>query len=372
MKKRIRTEADGASAASAVIIAEIGTSHGGDLKKAADLIAAAAESGADVLKTQIVFADEIIHPNTGEVSLPGGSIRLYDSFRALEQKPEFYLELKRMSEAEGMEFLASPFGSRSLEILLSLGGDSIKIASPELNHFPLLAGAAASGRRIILSTGVSRLADIEAALDVTGRGRTELMHCITSYPAPEEQYNLRVIPALCAAFGVPAGISDHSLCPRLVPGLSAALGACSIEKHFTLSRSGSGLDDPIALPPRDFAEMTAFVRSVEAEADALAMMESEFGRQRIKTVLGDGVKRLADSEAENYGRTNRSVHALRTLEAGEVIDETNTALLRTEKKLRPGIRPELWNEVIGRKLSRRVESGEGIVFGDLFDAPRVL
>ncbi|HAK45165.1 MAG TPA: spore coat protein, partial [Spirochaeta sp.] len=201
------------------IIAEIGTSHNGDLDRASMLIDAAAAAGAGCVKTQIIFADEIIHPKTGVVELPGGSIRLFDRFLELEQDFEFYRKLKNLTEAAGLEFLASPFGYMSLDWLLKLGCKMIKIASPELNHFPLLELAAGTGKKLLLSTGVSKLSDIEAALNCiasvseTARQQAVLMHCITSYPAPEEEYNLNVIPALSGRFGIPAGVSDHSLDP---------------------------------------------------------------------------------------------------------------------------------------------------------------
>ena len=361
MKKRTRTAAD-----SVEIIAEIGTSHRGDLARAEDLIRAASEAGADVLKTQIVFADEIIHPATGEVMLPGGPARLYDSFRALEQSPDFYRRLMEITEACGMRFLASPFGETSLYILLELDPGEIKIASPELNHFPLLKAAAGTGKKLLLSTGVSTLADIDAALAVTGRVNTTLLHCITSYPAPEAEYNLRLIKTLSEVFGVGTGVSDHSLDPRLVPGTAAALGAVCIEKHFTLSKSDRGLDDPIALTPDEFTQMCAFIRDIEESGEPFGDIAAEFGKDRLEAVLGDGVKRLAPSERANYGRTNRSVHALTHLCPGDILTPDNTAILRTEKKLRPGLGPEFYEILLGRKIIRPVDAGEGIVWDDLF------
>ncbi len=349
------------------IIAETGTSHNGSLERATELIHAAAAAGADCVKTQIVIADEIIHPETGEVALPGGSIRLYDRFRELEQNIEFYLAMKEITEKAGMEFLASPFGKESLNQLLMLGCSSIKIASPELNHFPLLEQAAAAQKKIILSTGVSTLEDIAAALAVTGNLNTVLLHCITSYPAPEDEYNLRLIPFFIDHFRVAAGVSDHSLDPLLVPSVSAAAGATVIEKHIALDNAGGGLDDPIALTPDKFAMMSAAVREFEKipAKDRIYAAEARFGRERVKSILGDGKKRLAESELRNYGRTNRSVHAVSGLAEGTVLTEQNTALLRTEKKLRPGIRPEFYNEIIGKKLVCPVKPGDGIRADDL-------
>lgn len=362
MKDQTQTSAD---TGRIKIIAEIGTSHGGSLHHARELIDAAADSGADILKTQIVFADEIIHPNTGVVELPGGRIRLFDRFVELEQNFDFYLRLKQMAEERGMSFLASPFGLKSLEFVTKLGCNEIKIASPELNHFPLLKAAAATGKRLLLSTGVSKLNDIEAALKITGSGNTVLFHCITSYPAPENEYNLKLIPFFRDSFGTDAGVSDHSIGPLLVPAAAAAVGASFIEKHFTLSTSGEGLDDPIALSPADFSAMTEIIRRVEKTENPLETVKGELGASRVDTVLGDGVKKLAPSEEANYGRTNRSIHAIPTLKAGDILTIENTALLRTEKKLRPGLPPEFYDELLGRKLIRPVNAGEGIVAEDL-------
>ncbi len=343
------------------IIAEIGTSHNGSLERAARLIDASAEAGADFVKTQIVFADEIIHPNTGEVELPGGRIRLYDRFRELEQDFDFYARLKEMTEAAGLEFLASPFGEKSLKWLLRLDCSFIKIASPELNHFPLLEQASASGKKIILSTGVSEFSDIEAALAVTGSEKTAILHCITAYPAPENEYNLRLIQTLSRHFSVTAGVSDHSLDPVLVPAVSAALGAGYIEKHITLKNDDGGLDDPIALTPADFSLMSRAVH----RAETIEELRERFGTDRINAVLGDGTKRLAPAEAANYGRTNRSVHALKAIAEGTIITKENTALLRTEKKLKPGARPEHWNTIIGKTLLHDIKSGDGICLDDI-------
>ena len=350
-----------------MIIAETGTSHNGDPLKAAELITAAAEAGADCVKTQIVFADEIIHPKTGEVDLPGGRLRLYDIFKRLERNLDFYLDFRRKTESLGLLFLASPFGLKSLDYLLELDADAIKIASPELNHFPLLQAAAETGRPLLLSTGVSTDVDISRALEITGRANSLLMHCITAYPAPENEYNLRIIPYLSGRFDVPAGLSDHSSDPLLVPAAAAGagLGTRCIEKHFTLARKGGGLDDPIALEPDNFRRMVNFIRKLEDDESPKDSLYREFGRERVDSVLGNGIKQLAASEKMNYGRTNRSIHAVECLPAGTVLTRENTALLRTEKVLRPGLHPEEWESIIGKKLIRDVDSGQGIVREDI-------
>jgi sialic acid synthase SpsE len=352
-----------------LIIAELGTSHGSDLIKAKELTAAAAEAGADCVKFQIVYADEILHPNTGEVALPGGKIRLYDRFKQLEVGPDFFAELKVYAESKGLLFLCTPFGPRSAGDLRSLNPELVKIASPELNYTGLLREIGAWKLPTLLSSGVSKLGDIEAALEIMGGSREKicLLHCVTAYPAPETDYNLRVLPNLTAIFGLPAGLSDHSLDPELVPAMGAALGAAVVEKHFCLSRNDPGLDDPIALPPDIFAQMVRAIRraSERGPEETLAAYSRERGAALVEAILGSGIKALAPSERANYERTNRSIHALRDIGEGEIIGPGDFAVLRTEKNLRPGL-PPLWETRIGgRKARNRIPSGEGIRFEDI-------
>jgi len=356
------------SMARPLIIAEIGTAHSGDTSRAYELIDAAAEAGADFAKFQMVYAEEILHPDTGIVRLPGGDIRLFDRFRELEVPVEFYARVAERCAHKGIRFLCTPFGLRSLADLLSLKPGWLKIASPELNHLPLVRAAAKSGNPLILSTGVSTLADIEKALAASEAAPSRtLLHCVTSYPAPEEDYNVRVLESLAAVFGVPVGISDHSLDPILVPALATACGASMIEKHICLSRSGDGLDDPIALDPKAFALMVAEVREHArlGRDGAIASLKARFGDSRVEAVLGDGVKRLAKSERDNYERTNRSLHFTRNMKKGESITERDVAILRTEKVLTPGIAPEWFPRIQGARLSRDAHDGAGVAWEDI-------
>ena len=193
---------------SVIIIAEIGTAHGGSLHKARDLINAAVDAGADYVKFQWVYADEILHPNTGFVNLPGGAVPLYKRFQELEVSPDFFAQAQEYTHSKHAGFICSPFGLKSLSELLAIQPDAVKIASPELNHYPLLhalSKSAHTGIPVILSSGVSRLSDIERALDLLDTFRhscsqdktnqtvnkiypqlpaLSLLHCITEYPAP--------------------------------------------------------------------------------------------------------------------------------------------------------------------------------------------
>jgi len=368
-----------------LIIAEIGTSHEGSLEKAKQLIDAAAASGADAIKFQWVYADEILHPKTGFVALPTGNIPLYERFRQLECPVDFYRQMIDYVHFKGCKFCCSPFGLRSLKELLSLKPDILKVASPELNHYPMLKEIARYRKEelergespvpVVLSSGVSKMEDIKKALAIVGTDGVALLHCITSYPAPESEYNLKVIGTLKSAFGLECGVSDHSLDPVLVPCLSIACGATVIEKHITLSRATMGLDDPVALEPEPFALMVHTVHQTEASfrhygaevgmQRTIDQLSEQFGRDKVMTVLGDGIKRLAPAEEANYGRTNRSIHFMRDMKKGEVIGQNDVAVLRTEKILTPGISPEFYEEVIGRELLRDVSSGAGLSWEDL-------
>jgi sialic acid synthase SpsE len=247
---------------------------------------------------------------------------------------------------------------------------AVKIASPELNYRSLIEEAASWNIPAYLSTGISLLGDIERAIEPFrgGEERLCLLHCVTAYPAPAEEYNLRLIPLLGGIFGCGAGVSDHSLDPVLVPVLALSQGASAIEKHFCLSRDDPGLDDPIALPPGDFAVMVKALRGAfgAGKEAVIAEIVDVYGAERTEKVLGDGVKRLAASEKANYERTRRSVHALRAIQQGETITGDMIAVLRTEKTLRPGLAPSWAERIIGKQAKNNIPSGQGIGFEDVF------
>lgn len=368
-----------------MIIAEIGTAHGGSLAKAKKLIDAAFFAGADAVKFQWVYADEILHPDTGTVDLPGGKVKLYDRFKALEVPSDFFKSAMAYAHKKKLLFVCSPFGLKSLRELLTLKPDAVKIASPELNHIPLLRALSdfrtvqkALGDAVvpvILSSGVSKLADIERSLDIVGKENVTLLHCITSYPAPETEYNVRLVSTLHDIFGVPCGISDHSLDPVLVPVLAASCGSVMTEKHITLSKKTDGLDDPVALEGEQFALMVRALRQCEAAkrrygdkrgaARILKEMREQYGRKKVRAVLGTGIKTLAPSEIENYGRTNRSLHFMHAMKAGSVVGENDIAVLRTEKTLTPGISPEYFETIVNARLARSVRAGAGVDWEDI-------
>ena len=341
-------------------IAEIGTSHNGSIQKARNLIDAAAEAGARAVKFQIVYADEILHPNTGYVDLPTGKIPLYERFKSLELPISFYKELAEYSRSKKLLFSASPFGLRSAEELAALKPDFIKIASPELNYVQLLKYCANFNSPMILSSGVSILKDIEKAVSFLRSENKDLplalLHCITSYPAPEKEYNISVIKNLSRIFGIACGVSDHSLDPILVPALTLAAGGFIIEKHICLSRKEEGLDDPVALEP------DMFKKTYDEIIDGLTKLN--YSLELINEVIGSGEKKLSPAESKNYGRTNRSIHYLHDLKKGDVLTDKDIAVLRTEKILSPGEAPEMFDRFIGAVLQRAVKFGEGLLIQD--------
>ena len=364
-----------------LIIAEIGTSHQGSIEKAIELVDVAIASGVNAVKFQWVYADEILHPKTGFVQLPTGNISLYDRFKQLECDFDFYKTIRDYVVSKNVKFVCSPFGIRSLHELLQINPDYVKIASPELNHFQMLKELAnyrlnqeKQGLEpipVILSSGVSLLKDIENAIQILGTRNVSLLHCITSYPAPETEYNIKLIENLRNIFGISTGVSDHSKDPVLVPTLAIAYGAEIIEKHITLSNDTDGLDDPIALNGEQFALMCHCINQTEvsikhygkniAVDKIVAQLKESYSLEKINAVIGDGVKKLAPSEVDNYGRTNRSLHYMKAFAKGTVISKEDIGVLRTEKILTPGISPEFFEKICGATLKCDVSSGEGIL-----------
>ena len=351
------------------IIAEIGTGHGGNKSKAQELIQAVAEAGADCAKFQVVIASEILHPSTGMVPLPGGNISLYQRFEELSQPLEFYQFLQEETLKLGLDFLASPFGEESARMLFQMNVGAYKVASPELNHTPLLNQLNSYEKPLILSSGVSKLGDIERALELTPGVPKALLHCITSYPAPAHEYNLRVLPLLGGIFDLPVGVSDHSLDPLAVPLTSLLFKSALLEKHICLDRKTDGLDDPIALDPKDFRLMVQEIRRVEklTEEDRKGAVVAQLGKDLVEAISGSGKKELAPSERANYERTNRSLHVMKTLNKGHKLTRADLGVLRTEKVLRPGLHPDYLERVLGKKLTRKVDEGQGLIWEDLLE-----
>ena len=355
-----------------LVIAEIGTAHAGDIHKAFKMIDDAVWAGSNAVKFQIVYADEILHPNSGYVKLPQGDVLLYDRFKLLELPPSFYAELAAYARKKGVMFSASVFGERSFHDLLALQPDFFKVASPELNYHSLIKDIAKCGVPLILSTGVSRLSDIESAIEVVRAVSSNLslaiLHCITSYPAPESEYNISLMENLSNIFGIPVGLSDHSLHPFFIPALSLAFSSCIIEKHICFSRNEKGLDDKIALEPNDFKLMCKTIREVEGKNRQEIieyLLKQDIKEKTILEAIGNGVKFLAPSEFQNYERTNRSIHYVHDMKRGSPINKEDICIVRTEKVLSVGVSPSMYDIVLHSVLQRDVKAGDGVQFDDI-------
>lgn len=317
-----------------LVIAEAGVNHNGDIDTAKKLIDVAAESGADYVKFQTFKAEETLTNyalqadyqirNTGHEETQIAMIR------RLELSKDAHIELIAYAKKCGIKFFSTAFDLPSLAFLNELELDMFKIPSGEITNYPYLCTVAGYGKPIILSTGMSTLGDIESALKVledhgTDRANITLLHCTTEYPAPLHEVNLNVLATLRQAFGVAVGYSDHTL-GIAIPVAAVALGACIIEKHFTLDRAMSGPDHKASLLPDELKAMVASIRQVEL-------------------ALGDGVKRVTESEAKNLAVARKSLVAKVAIKNGECFTKENIGAKRPGN----GLSPMRYEEVLGKK-----------------------
>ena len=349
-----------------LIIGEVGSNHNGDLALAKRLVEAAADCGVDVVKFQSFRAAWLYPPNCGVVDTPMGPVEFFKVLEQAQLPPTWLPELKAHAERHGLLFLSSPFDEEATRTLRAVGAAALKIASPELNHLPMLRAAALAGLPLLCSTGLCTLADIEEALGTIRGARADtavaLFHCVSGYPTPTDQCNLRAIDTLSRAFGVPVGFSDHTTDPEMVPLTSVAVGARMIEKHFTLDRSLPGPDHPFALEPGELRRMVQAIRAIEAIAPEQRLQEVErrFGQESVRTALGHGRKEIMPVERALYPADKRSLHAIRAVAAGDRLSEDNIRILRSERNLTPGLHPRYWEVVLGARLAQPLELGAGL------------
>ncbi len=322
---------------STFVVAEAGVNHNGDLARACELVDAAARAGADAVKFQTFSADRLVTAGAAKaayqalVTDAGESQR--EMLRRLELTREMHQTLVERCRSRGIQFLSTAFDAESLDLLVALGMEWIKIPSGEISNLPYLTRVGRLGRPVILSTGMSTLEEIGAALHVleragTGRDRVCVLHCNTAYPTPMADANLRAMLTIREAFGVPVGYSDHTLGIEVAMA-AVALGAAVIEKHFTLDRRLPGPDHQASVEPAELAAMIAGIRNIEL-------------------ALGDGLKRPSPSELPNRSVARKSIVAARAIRAGETLTELNLAA----KRPGTGISPMRWNDVVGRKAPR--------------------
>lgn len=323
------------------VIAEAGVNHDGSVDDALRLVDAAADAGADAVKFQTFRADRLATRAAPKAAYQaretGADESQHAMLRRLELSPEAHRLLKERCEARGIVFLSTPFDEESADLLAELGVPAFKLPSGELTNLPLLAHVARFGRPVILSTGMARMGEIEAALDTLrgeGARETVVLHCVSRYPAEPGEANLRAMETLSRAFGVPIGYSDHTMGLE-VPLAAAALGATVLEKHFTLSRERPGPDHRASLEP---GELAALVRGIRA----------------VESALGHGRKEPVEGEADTARAARRSVVAARDLPEGAELAGDDLALRRPGTGLAPSFLPLL----VGRRLRRALAEGD--------------
>jgi len=321
------------------LVAELSANHNGDLQRAKDTIHAMAEAGADAVKLQTYKAGSISLDLDGPHFGPRTSglwkgMRPYEIYAQGALPYEWHAELYELARSLGLTCFSTPFDVEGVDFLEQLGNPVYKVASFEVRHVPLLERIAATGKPVIVSTGVASLADIELALEVLGRGRADvtLLKCTSAYPAPIEDADLLNIPSLRATFGVPVGLSDHTP-GHVVPVVAVALGATVIEKHFTLDREDGGLDAAFSMEPAEFAEMVRQVRLAEA-------------------ALGSEAYRLSEGAKDSATR-GRSVFVSRPVRAGEAFTSENLAVVRPGA----GLHPRHYAELLGRRAAVDLAAG---------------
>ncbi|MGH2888743.1 MAG: N-acetylneuraminate synthase family protein [Solirubrobacteraceae bacterium] len=346
------------------LVAEIGSNHNHDLGLARELISVAADAGVDAVKFQLFRTDALYPPHAGAVETPMGTADLREMFEAVELPYEWLHELHDAARQTGIAFVCAPFDEATLRELAKLDMPAIKIASPELNHLPLVRAAARLHHPLICSTGLSTIGDIAEAIvtieDEWPEPEVVLLQCASAYPLPPEQANLGVIETLRRTFGVHAGLSDHTMEAERIPAVAVAMGAAVIEKHFTLDRALPGPDHPISLEPGELRRMVATIRTLEplGSAQRLAWVQSRFGD--VSEIVGDGRKTIVAAERPLYPNDKRSIHAIVDIAAGDKLGPDNIRVLRSERNLSPGLHPRHWDTVRGARTTHAVMAGEGV------------
>ncbi|ANK82354.1 MAG: hypothetical protein TEF_17315 [Rhizobiales bacterium NRL2] len=338
--------ADTASPPDVLVIAEAGVNHNGDPELALELVRAAARAGADAVKFQTFDPDALVAADAATAAYQKRATGIDDQremLRRLALPAAALAALYDCCGELGIEFLSTPFDAGSAETLAELGVDRFKIGSGDVTNLPLLRQVAAYGRPVILSTGMADLAEIDEAVAALApvRDRLTILHCVSAYPTPVEQANLRAITTLRERYGGAVGYSDHTL--GAAAALAAvALGAVAIEKHLTLDRTMAGPDHAASLEPDDFAAMAAGIREV-AQA------------------LGSGEKIPQPDELETRAVARRGLKLKRDLPAGHVLTPGDIAVLRPET----GLHPRHLDELAGRRLKAAGRAGAPIEWNDL-------
>lgn len=326
------------------IIAEAGVNHNGELSRALQLCNAAREAGADAVKFQTWKTERIVTDSARmaayqKENTAASDDSQYRMLKALELSYEDFRTIRDHCCEIGIQFLSTPDEVESLRFLVELGVPLIKVGSGEVTNIPYLRQIGSTGKRVILSTGMSTLDQVRLAyetLRMAGAPEVALLHCTTNYPCPMEEVNLRAMLTLKESFGCEVGYSDHTMGIE-VSVAAVALGASIIEKHFTLDRNLPGPDHKASIEPDEFAAMVRAIRHIEA-------------------ALGDGIKRPNPSEQANAEVVQKSILAARPIRKGELLTEENL----TVKRAGAGISPVRWDEVVGTEAQCDFETDEAI------------
>lgn len=334
------------------IIAEAGVNHNGSLEQAKELINAAVHAGADYVKFQTFDADKLVSKRAKKARYQSenitGSENVYqhEMLKKLQLSREQHIELIEYCQRMNIRFLSTPFDEKSIELLVELGVDYLKIPSGELTNKPFLECIGQQRIPVILSTGMSTLAEVQEALEVLLSQKLVLdditvLHCNTEYPTPFEDVNLRAMKTMEKAFRVKIGYSDHTLGIE-IPIAAVVMGARVIEKHFTLDRDLPGPDHRASLEPDELKKMVESVRNIEK-------------------ALGTGFKKPSDSEKSNITVVRKSIHAATDIAKGALINPEDLVMLRPGD----GLSPMDIDEVIGKKVVRTISGGEKLKRSDL-------
>ncbi len=321
------------------IVAEISANHHRDLAAVLQLIQKAGECGADAVKVQTYTADSLTLACDNDYFVIQDTIwsgmTLYHLYEQASLPGDWHFLLQQHAEAQGLIFFSTPFDRNAVDFLADLGVPAFKVASFELVDLPLIEYMAGKGKPLIMSTGLATYEEIQEAVVAARRGgavEVALLKCTSAYPAPAESMNLRTIPHMAETFGVPVGLSDHTL-GWTVPVAAVALGACVVEKHFTLSRSRPGPDSAFSLEPHEFRAMVEAIRTTEK-----ALGVCQYGCQ----------------EAEGASRVfRRSLFVCRKVAAGESFTVDNV------RSIRPGhgLPPKYLPQILGRRARVDIERG---------------
>ena len=327
------------------IIAEMSANHNQDFDQAVKILEAAKEAGADAIKLQTYTSDTLTIDSDNECFRIKSAIwegkNLYELYGEAYTPWEWQPKLKEVANGLGLDLFSTPFDPTAVDFLEDMGVPAYKVASFELVDLPLLRKIAETGKPIIMSTGMASLAEIDEAVRTirhAGGNQLALLKCTSAYPASAEEMNLRTIPHLSQAFGLPTGLSDHTL-DIAVPVAAMTLGACIVEKHFTLSRDIAGPDSAFSLEPDEFKAMV----------DAIRTAEKALGK------IHYGV-----SEHEAKSRVfRRSLFVVKDVEAGEVFTEENV------RSIRPGhgLSPKYLEDVLGRRAAKDIARGTPLAWG---------